>query len=79
MEEIIVEFDFSKLRGRIVEKFGTIAGFCDAADISMQRMSARLNNRHQFQPTEIKRFCMPDLLDIADEEIPAYFFVPKVR
>jgi len=79
METMRIEFDFSKLRGRIVERFGNNANFCDVVGMSVQRLSARLNNRAQFQPVEIKLFCKPEYLDIADSEIPAYFFAPKVR
>lgn len=74
-----MEFDFSKLRGRIVERFGNNANFCEMAGMSVQRLSARLNNRIQFAPVEIKHICTPELLDIADADIPAYFFTPKVR
>ncbi len=72
-------FDFSKLTGRIVEKFGTRAAFAEAAGYSEPTLSCRLNNKIPFDCEEIDRICQPELLDIAPEEIPLYFFTRKVR
>ena len=40
-----VVFDYSKLRGRIVEKFGSIASFARTLGISEVTLSRKLNNR----------------------------------
>lgn len=72
-------FDFSKLIGRIVEKFGTRAAFAEAAGYSRSQLSARLNGAIYFPSDEIRKLCGPELLDIPTEEIPAYFFTLKVR
>ena len=72
-------FDFSKLNGRIVEKFGTRASFATAAGYTKSRLSARLNNQVHFPSDEIRKICAPELLDIPLGDIPAYFFTLKVR
>ena len=72
-----MEFDFSKLLGRIVEKFGTRSAFAAAMDLADSALSNRLNNKVPFDTDEIYKAC--ELLDIDPQEIPAYFFTLKVR
>jgi hypothetical protein len=74
-----MEFDFSKLNGRIVEKFGTRLRFAEAAGYTRSQLSARLNNLVHFPADEIYMLCKPDLLDLDMTDIPVYFFTPKVR
>ena len=73
-------FDFSKLRGRIVEKFGTLALFAVAmrdAGLSFSDcvLSQKMNNRSEWTADEMRMACI--LLDIPPEEIHLYFFCPK--
>lgn len=70
-------FDFSKLRGRIVEKFGTCGNFATTMGKSKVWVSTRLNNVVPWSSDEIAEVCKPEKLDIAPEEIPDYFFTPK--
>lgn len=70
-------FDFSKLRGRIIEKFGTCERFGEAAGRSKSWVSSRLNNVVPWGADEIRDVCRADLLDIPADEIPVYFFTPK--
>lgn len=72
-------FDFSKLRGRIVEKFGTCAAFAAAVGLQAPALSDRLNNRVQIDAEEIILWSRPEMLDIPAEEIHVYFLTPKVR
>lgn len=72
-------FDFSKLRGRIVEKFGSNAAFAAAIGLPESSLSARLNQRVMLDSDEIVRWSQPDLLDIPAEELHVYFLNPKVR
>ena len=65
-------FDYSKLRGRIKEKFGTQDRFANALGIGRVSLSQRLNNSLGFSQEEILRAA--ELLEIPTEEIPAYFF-----
>lgn len=70
-------FDYSKVRGKIKEVFGTQSAFAEAMTMSPVSLSEKLNNKVQFSQKEIDRAC--DLLQIAKEEIPIYFFTPKVK
>ena len=72
-----VKFDFRKLEGRIVEKFGTRANFAAAAGYTKSQLSARLNNKVDFGLSEVHDLCVPELLDIPTEAIPTYFFIPR--
>jgi len=71
-----MEFDFSRLRGRIVEKYGTCDAFAAAMDRSKVWLSSRLNNTVQWRAEEMRKAAA--LLGIPPEEIPAYFLNPKV-
>ena len=72
-------FDYSKLVGRIIEKFGTRKAFAATIGMSESAVSARLNNITPWKPEEIKVVCAPDILDIPDEAISEYFFTLKVE
>lgn len=66
------KFNYSKLRGRIVEKYGTIGGFANAYGKSRVLVSEKLNNISRFNTDNIVDYCK--LLEIPTEEIGAYFF-----
>ena len=68
-------FDFSRLRGRIVEKFGSCDKFAAAMGHSKVWLSSRLNNVVPWKAEEIREAAA--LLGIAPEEIHAYFLTPK--
>ena len=70
-------FDFSKLIGRIIEKYGSRSAFAAAIGYSESALSYRLNNRIAFDIEEIYNICLPEYLDIEAQDIPAYFFTPK--
>ena len=72
-----MEFDFSKLQGRIVEIYGTRSAFAAALGMADSALSNRLNSKIYFDPDEIMATLPLLRLDPAD--IPAYFFTPKVR
>jgi transcriptional regulator with XRE-family HTH domain len=72
-----VLFEYSKLRGKIKEVFGTQSAFAEAMGMSSTSLSAKLNNNVEFSQKEIDRAV--NLLKIEKEEIPAYFFTLKVQ
>lgn len=72
----MTEFDYSKLRGKIRE-YGTQEAFADAIGISTVTLSEKLNNKSQFTQKEINKSV--EVLQIAPEDIPTYFFTPKVK
>ena len=65
-------FDYSKLRGRICEKFRTNANFCRALDITEQSLSGKLTNKNGFSQEDIIKYI--ELLSIPLEELHLYFF-----
>ena len=72
-----MEFDYSKLLGRITEKVGTQANFAQRMDLSERSVSLKLNGKIAFKQCEILKAC--ETLDIGKEEIGRYFFVEKVQ
>ncbi len=72
-------FDYSKLRGRIIEKFGTCEAFAEAVGLPKSAVSSRLNNKVSIDSDEMLRWSQPDVLDIPLEAIYVYFLTPKVR
>ena len=67
-----MQFDHSKLLGRIIEKFGSQKALCAHIGWTESKLSARLNNLVQFDADEI--YMLADVLDIPADEIHAYFF-----
>ena len=72
-------FDYSKLIGRIIEKFGTRKAFAEAIGISENSMSQKLSHKMAITTDDIKLWCQPEYLDIRCDLIGAYFFAPKVQ
>lgn len=71
-----IVFDYSKLKGRIIEKYETQGKFAAVNQLSDRSMSLKLNNGIGLSQDEILKWC--ELLDIKIVEIPAYFFCKKV-
>ena len=69
--------DFSRLSGKIVEKYGTQYNFAIAIGLSERSLSLKLNNRVGWRDEEIERAVQLLGLDIND--IPAYFFTYNVQ
>lgn len=70
-------FDYSKLCGRITEKYGTRSKFAKSVGISEHTISIRLTGKKPFKQAEIMKFC--EVLDIPPARIPDYFFALKVQ
>lgn len=70
-------FDYSKLRGRIREKFKTESAFGKAIGLSHNSLSNKLNGKIHFVQNEIDKAIV--LLEIPDNEISIYFFTEKVQ
>ena len=67
---------YLKLRGRIIEKFGTQEAFGKALNVSIQTVCAKLNGRSAFSQDDIIKWC--ELLDISASEVGDYFFAPAL-
>ncbi|HNX65126.1 MAG TPA: DUF739 family protein [Oscillospiraceae bacterium] len=65
-------FDYSKLRGKIKEKFKTQAEFAKELGISSASLSEKLNEKSDFTHTEIALSC--EKLSISMNEVHDYFF-----
>ena len=72
-----MQFDYSKLLGRIKEFGYTQEGVAEAIGISKTTMSLKLNNKAAFTQPEVEK--IRKALGIADEEIGAYFFTQRVQ
>ena len=70
-----MKFDYNKLRGRIVEKYGNLSAFAKAMNMSMRALSMKLNSHWCFTHDQIKKAC--ELLDIGAGEVHACFFSMK--
>lgn len=71
----MVDFDFSKLRERIVINHGDIESFAALIGFSGAQLARRLNNRTRFSIDEI--ISISDSLGISGNEIGLYFFTSK--
>ncbi len=65
-------YTYAKLRGRIVEKYGSQTKFSDAVGISMTAMNKKMNGKTGISQHDIEQWS--ELLDIDKSEIPEYFF-----
>ena len=72
-----ITYDYSKLLGRIKEKFGTRENLVKHITISITSLNLRLTNQLEFTQNDIQELSFA--LEIPPEEISTYFFVEKVR
>lgn len=75
MEETVagmIQFDYSKLRGRTVEKGKTDKDVAIAAKMNPSTYSLKLNGKGVFSQDQICAIC--SFLGIEQVDIPAYFF-----
>lgn len=70
-------YDTSKLRGRIIEKFGTMSAFAEASHKSMSFISQYMNGKKNLDQPTMESWI--NLLDIPALDIGLYFFIPKVH
>lgn len=69
-------YDHSKLRGRIIEKYGSISEFSAALGVSLTTISEKLNNKTGLSRADIDRW--NELLGISTDEIGAFYFAKTV-
>lgn len=69
-------YDYSKLSGKIKEKFGTQDRFADALKLGRVSLSLSLNSKREFSQEEINTAI--DVLGLEKSDIPEYFFTEKV-
>ena len=70
-------FDYNKLKGRIIEKFGSQSEFAKAMNWSERTLSKKINGKISWKQTDI---CSAiQLLGLSEEDIQEYFFTMKVQ
>ena len=69
-------FNYGKLRGRIIERYGTYAKYAAALKTSSATLSSKLNNHSEFSQSDIIK-SMP-LLAINAEDICDFYFCSRV-
>lgn len=65
-------FNYSKLKGKIIEVCGTQTTFAKLMSLSERTISLKLNNRVFWKQNEIQRAC--NILKISIDEVDDYFF-----
>ena len=63
---------YSKLRGRIVEKYGSQEKFCDVVGLSSVSVSNKMTGQTGFSQKDILKWC--ELLDIDIKEVGDFFY-----
>ena len=77
-------YNYSKLLGKITEKFGTQGNFAKSMNISERSLSLKLTNKVPFKQLIAAhgnsiRALRKHLEGISDKEIPAHFFTLEVQ
>lgn len=70
-------FNYSKLKGRIVEIFGSQISFAKAMEWSERTLSLKLNGKVSWKQTDIAKAIR--LLKLSDSDIQDYFFTMEVQ
>ena len=70
-------FDYSKLRGRITEKFGTQKAFAKELGIDKGTLTSKLVGHTNFTQKEIMKSI--SILEIDPSQLTLYFFKPRVE
>lgn len=72
-----VQFDYRKLRGKMVEKYGSVAAFCNAIGKNRSALYERLNKGASMNQKDI--LTIANALDIEDYRYAEYFFTTEVK
>lgn len=68
---------YAKLKGKIIEVFGTYYNFANAMGMHKDSLSAKLKNKTPWKREEIELAC--ELLRIPIQDVYIYFFTQKVE
>lgn len=67
--------EYRKLKGRIIEKYGSVRSYCRDFGVSGPAMSCKLNGKTEWTANDILKCCK--LLEIDMSSIPEYFFTDE--
>ena len=65
-------YQYNKLKGKIVEKYGTRKAFAASVGISENSLSLKLNGKTGFSQEDIEKWSK--LLGISFDEYPSFYF-----
>ena len=68
--------EYRKVKGRIVEIYGSQALFAKKLGVSEQTITNKLRGKVQFTQEDIFRWC--NALDLTKDEVGDYFFAHKL-
>ena len=71
-----MEYDYSKLNGKIKEVYGTQSRFAAAMKMGESSLSLKLNNKSEWSQYEMENAM--DLLGIPRASVRTYFFTHRV-
>lgn len=71
-----MSYDYSKLKGKIKEVYGTQAAFAEAMNMAQTSLSFKLNNTSEWSQEEMETAM--DLLRIPRTSVRTYFFTHQV-
>lgn len=72
-----MSFNYSKLRGRIIEMYGSQKKFAKEIGIADETLSRKMQGKVYFRQDEIYKIA--NLLGIKMEQIDIYFFANKTK
>lgn len=67
-----MKYDYSKLKGRIKEKYGTQGEFAKALDLAQTTVSLKVNGKTEWTQNEIEKSI--EALGLSKDDIGDYFF-----
>lgn len=67
-----MKYDYSKLKGRIIEICGSQGVFAERMGVSEQTISSKLKGRYRFSQNDIEKAIQ--ILNLTKDDIPTYFF-----
>lgn len=70
-------FNYDKLKGRIIEIFGSQGEFASAMEWSDRTLSLKINGKIPWKQTDICKALK--LLKLHETDIPTYFFATEVQ
>lgn len=71
-----MKYDYSKLKGLVVEKYGTIGNFAQSFGESRQNVSCKMNDKVEWSREDMIKIC--GMLGQPTSMIPALFYTLKV-
>ena len=74
---IQMPFNYNKLKGKIIEVYGTQAKFAEAMEWSERTLSLKMQGKRPWKQTDICKAL--SLLNLKEDDIQEYFFNLKVQ